>query len=365
MEKFNILVAAGGTGGHLFPAVSVVEELETILGERFNAVFTGNIHRIEGKKVPALGYDFHPIPMSGFKSKFSPSNLAIPFRTLKSINICTKIIDDYKIDAVLCTGAYLSYPAGIAATMKRKPLILMESNVYPGKSIKALSGRSNLIFTAFEDTLKYLRQGPKTTIINIGNPVRKPLLNLPDKTQAADTFGLTADKKTLLVFGGSLGARTINKAVEKFIKAGKADKLQIIWQTGNNYTPDLPELPNIKILPFIDDMASAYAAADLVLARAGATTVAELTVTGKPALLVPYPHSANDHQTYNAEFFEKNGAGYMIRDNQLWDKIEYIIEELIYSEEKLETMATAAKKLAKPDAAANAAKYILKLFAGN
>jgi UDP-N-acetylglucosamine--N-acetylmuramyl-(pentapeptide) pyrophosphoryl-undecaprenol N-acetylglucosamine transferase len=363
MSKFNLLVAAGGTGGHLFPAMSVVEELENELGDDFKAVFVGNAHRIEGRKVPEAGYEFHDIPMRGFKGKFSPSNFLIPFKTLGSMRICQNLIDKYDIDAVLCAGAYLSYPAGIAATMKRKPLVLMESNVYPGKSIKALASRSSLIFTAFEESMQYMRQGAKTKIINIGNPVRRDLFNLPAKETALEKFGLEENRKTVLVFGGSLGARTINQATEKFIKSGKAADLQIIWQTGNGYKPNIPPAANIVILPFIDDMASAYAAADIVLARSGATTIAELTIVAKPALLIPYPHAANDHQTYNASIYEKNGAGYMIRDNQLWDKIEYVIPELLGNEEKMSGMSAAAKKLAKPNAAKDAAKYILKLIA--
>ena len=363
MQKLNLLVAAGGTGGHLFPAMSVVEELSNELEDNFKAVFVGNAHRIEGQKVPEAGYPFYPIPMSGFKGKFSPSNFIIPFKTMSSMRICQNLIDKYEIDAVLCAGAYLSYPAGIAATMKRKPLILMESNVYPGKSIKALSPRSSVIFTAFEESMKYLRQGAKTQIINIGNPVRQDILELPERDKALEKFGLLRDKKTVLVFGGSLGARTINQAVEKFIKSNKANDLQIIWQTGKGYKSNIPPSENIKVLQFIDDMASAYAAADIVLARSGATTIAELAIAAKPSLLIPYPHAANDHQTYNADIFERKGAGYMIRDNQLWDKIEYVIPELTNNKKKTEEMIAAAKKLAKPNAAKDAAKYILKLIA--
>lgn len=362
MQKLNLLVAAGGTGGHLFPAMSVVKELQNELGNDFSPLFVGNANRIEGRKVPEAGFQFHNIPMTGFKGKFSPSNFAVPFNTLSSINICNKIVDEQKINAVLCAGAYLSYPAGISAYMKRIPLILMESNVYPGKSIKALASRSDIIFTSFEESIKYLRQGRKTKIINIGNPVRQNFINLPEKKASLNKFDLNETKKTLLAFGGSLGARTINKAVEKFIKSGKAQDIQIIWQIGYNYTPEIPVSDNIKILQFIDDMASAYAAADIVLARSGATTLAELAVTGKPSLLAPYPYAANDHQTYNAEFFDRKGAAYMIRDNQLWDKIEYVIPQLIFNNEKIETMSKVAKTLAKPNAANDAARYILKLI---
>jgi len=360
MQKLNLLVAAGGTGGHLFPAMSVVEELSDKLGDNFRVVFVGNSYRIEGRKVPEAGYPFFNIPMIGFRGKFSPTNLIIPLKAFSSISICHSLIKRFDINAVLCAGAYLSYPAGIAATMTRKPLILMESNVYPGKSIKALASKSSLIITAFEETIEYLGRARNSKIVNLGNPVRKSLLNLPNKETSREMMGLNPNIKTLLVFGGSLGARTINESVEKLIKSGKAEDFQIIWQTGNDYNTDIQESGKVKIFPFIDDMSAAYAASDLVLSRSGATTMAELSVVARPSILIPYPHAANNHQEYNAAIFEKHGAGYMIKDNQLWDKIEFVIPELLSSESKMLQMAAAAKSLSKPKAGSDAAEYILK-----
>jgi len=362
MRKLNLLVAAGGTGGHLFPAMSVAEELQTLLSDNFSVVFVGNSHRIEGSKVPEAGYPFYNIPMIGIRGKFALSNFLIPFRTLSSISICRSLIKRYEINAVLCAGAYLSYPAGIAATMMNIPLVLMESNAYPGKSIRALASKSSLIITAFEESIEYLSQGRKTKIINLGNPVRKNLINLPDKSASREKLGLKKDKKTLLVFGGSLGARTINESVQKFIKSGKADDIQIIWQTGKDFQTDLKESESLKIFPFIDDMASAYSAADVVLSRSGATTMAELSAVGRPSVLIPYPFAANNHQEYNAKIFEKKGAGFMIKDNQIWEKIEYVIPELLASQDKLDSMAEKAKELSKPSAGRDSAEQILKLI---
>ena len=361
MKKINLLISAGGTGGHLFPAMAVADELTMNNDIQFEAIFVGNSHRIEGKVVPQSGYRFYDIPMIGLRGKFSLRNLLIPFKTLKSITICKNLIRENDIDAVLCTGAYLSYPAGIAASIMKKPLILMESNVYPGKTIKALSTRSRLIFTSFEESFNYLNPGRNTIIKNLGNPVRKQLLNLPTQENARKNFGLKSDKKTLLVFGGSLGALSINQSIDKLIKSGKADNYQIIWQTGNNFKPMHENVENLKILNFIDDMASAYAAADLVLARSGATTIAELSVTGKPSILVPYPKAANNHQDYNAELYDKLGAGFKIKDNQLWEKIEYLIPELLGNPEKLKAMSTAASLLAKTNASKNASEEIIRL----
>ena len=359
IERLNLLVAAGGTGGHLFPAMAVVEELKRNLGDRLSVVFVGNAGRIEGKAVPAAGYEFHDMPIRGINSKFSLSNLTLPFKIFKSINICSKLIRHNQINAVLCTGAYISYPAGISASTKGIPLFLMESNVIPGKTIRALSAKSRLIITSFAETENYLTKGSNTEIINLGNPVRLNLLNLPDQSTARVNFGLEPDKKTILVFGGSLGARTINNAIEKFINKGLNSDLQIIWQTGSYFESNIKENKNLRILKFIDDMASAYSAADLVISRSGATTMSELAVTRKPAILVPFPKAANNHQELNADSYDKIGAAVKIRDLQLWDKIEYIIPELLNDAAKLDSMKQNLDKLSKPDAACQSAVEIL------
>lgn len=360
MKKINILVAAGGTGGHLFPAISVVEALKNLPNVDCKPVFVGNENRIEGNIVPAEGYEFHHIPIRGLNRLFSLSNVTIPFRILQSISVCQNIITKHDINVVLCTGAYISYPAGIAARLKKIPLVLMESNAIPGKSIKALSSKSDIIITAFEETINYLGIGKKNKIYTLGNPVRNTITNLPDKSESLKKFGLHSDKKTLLVFGGSLGAESINLAVKKFISNGLPDNMQIIWQTGKMFKADIQNNHLVTILPFISDMASAYSAADLVLSRAGATTLAELAITGKPSILVPYPKAANNHQKINAELMSKHNAAYSINDNQLWDKIDYIIPELMNDSEKLAQMSSAIRKFAKPNAAENAAKMIEK-----
>jgi UDP-N-acetylglucosamine--N-acetylmuramyl-(pentapeptide) pyrophosphoryl-undecaprenol N-acetylglucosamine transferase len=361
MKTINLLVAAGGTGGHLFPALAVVDALSKNSDITLNAIFVGNAKRIEGRVIPGLGYKFIDMPMIGLQGKFSLRNFQIPFRTLKSLSICKSIIRENEIGCVLCTGAYLSYPAGIAASMLNKPLVLMESNVIPGKSIKALSSKSSMVITSFEESSEHIKKGPSTVVKNLGNPVRSELLDLPDRVSAAVKFGLPSDKRTFLVFGGSLGAKSINQSIDKFIKSGKADDLVILWQTGANYKPEARETDSIRILPFIDDMASAYALADLVVSRSGATTMAELAVAGKPSILVPFPLAANNHQEFNADIFNKHGAGIKIKDNQLWDKIEFIIPEILGNQEKLRSMSESATELAKPEAANNAADEILKL----
>ncbi len=319
MEKsgIKILVAAGGTGGHLFPALAVVEQLEKITGGRMYACFTGSSKRIESKVIPDLGYDFFPIPVTGFYGIFSFSTLTLPFKIYSSIRKCRKVIRQKNIDAVICTGAYLSYPAGIAASQAGIPLILMESNVYPGKTIRMLAPKADLIITAFEDTSRYLPQNMKEKIISLGNPVRNMFTGMHSREEAINKFGLKQDKKTVLIFGGSLGAASINRAAQKAISALHNDALQFIWQTGKNFTPEINIPQNVKLLTFIDDMASAYAAADLVIARSGATTVAELCLTGKPSVLVPLSTAANNEQESNARVLEQEGAAIMYTDFEI------------------------------------------------
>jgi len=361
-KKINILVAAGGTGGHLFPAMAVADEIKERYNKNFNAYFVGNKERIEGNSVPKAGYPFFDIPMTGLKGKFNPANITMPIKILRSISICNSLIKRFNIDAVLCAGAYLSYPAGVSASLNRIPLILMESNVYPGKSIKALSPRARLIFTAFAETGQYLKKGKNTEIICLGNPVRKNLINLPNKSDSLNVFNLQIGKRTVLIFGGSLGARSINEGAEKAIRKLPADNYQFIWQTGKNYEPAIDGQANVRILKFIDNMAAAYSAADIVVSRSGATSLAEIAVTGKPSILVPYPLAANNHQEYNADLFANRGASIKIIDRMVYDVLGYVIEETFDNHAKLEDMIKNAKEFANPEAAKYVCLEIINLL---
>ena len=361
-KKLNILIAAGGTGGHLFPAMAVADELKEKSGNNFNAYFVGNKERIEGSSVPKAGYPFFDIPMTGLKGKFNPKNITMPIKILRSISICNSLIKRYNINAVLCAGAYLSYPAGISATLNRIPLILMESNVYPGKSIKALSTRARLIFTAFAESEKYLKKGKNTEIICLGNPVRKNLINLPNKSDSLNEFNLKTGKKTVLIFGGSLGARSINEGAEKAIKKLPPDQYQFIWQTGKNYEPSINGLENVKVLKFIDNMAAAYSAADLIVSRSGATSLAEIAVAGKPSILVPYPLAANNHQEYNADLFADRGASVKIIDRMVYDVLGHVIDETFNNSAKIDEMQKNVKEFANPEAAKYVCLEIINLL---
>lgn len=361
-RKINILVAAGGTGGHLFPALAVVEQLEILTNGNVNVVFAGTPNRIEAEKIPKLGYGFHTMPITPFRGFFSLQSYLLPFNLYKSVNICRRIIRENKTDAVICTGAYLSYPAGSAASKCGVPLVLMESNVNPGKTIKMLADRASLIITSFDQTSGYFGEPAKKKVKKLGNPVRKDILSLPARDEAIRKIGLDESRKTLLIFGGSLGAASINKAAENIISSIDFGKWQVIWQTGKEYTVS-GELPRgVKQVKFIDDMASVYSAADLVICRSGATTAAELCIAGKASVLVPYPSASNNEQEENAKVLEKSGAAILVKDNEALYGVPKAFKELSHNDGFICEMSLKARSLALPDAAINSAKAVLEII---
>jgi UDP-N-acetylglucosamine--N-acetylmuramyl-(pentapeptide) pyrophosphoryl-undecaprenol N-acetylglucosamine transferase len=354
----KILVAAGGTGGHLFPAVAVVEKLKNEFGAEIDFQFFGRDDKIESKVVPQLGYKLHLTKLNGLTKLISFNTLKLPFQIYNSIRNVKKIINDENIDAVLCAGAYLSYPAGVAARKLNKKLFLMESNVNPGKANMLLADRADIIFTTFDETPKYFNQKYIHKIQNWGNPVRNQILNFIGKDEAIKKLNLDNTKPIILIFGGSLGAKSINDAVINNIDKFASSNLQLIWQTGNSNNIDISLPKNIRLLPFIDDMATAYSAADIVVSRSGATTVAELGVVGKPSILVPLPSAANNEQYYNARYFDNNGAAILIDNTEISNKIYETIIQLINNKQKLNNMSVSAKKLGNPNASEKIAKVI-------
>jgi len=358
-KKF--LVAAGGTGGHLFPAIAVVQCLEKIFtNAEFR--FVGTENRMEAEIIPKMGYNYTKMPITGYAGLFSLNTWLLPLRILKSINICRKLIRDFKPDAVLCTGAYISYPAGIAAWKEKVPLVLMESNVNPGKTIKILAKKASLIISSFEETKELLKGIVDEKIKCLGNPVRQNLINLPVQKEARLKYQLSPNRDTVLIFGGSLGALTINKATEKVIEYFKEKDVQFIWQTGGAYKSKTKETEKLRIFNFINEMEYAYSAADLVVSRSGATTVAELAVCGKASVLIPLPSASNQEQRYNAEVFSKKGASVILDNTEAESKLYKLIEDILKDRKKINSMEESAKKMAKKDAAEKTAKIILELI---
>ncbi len=358
-NKLKFIVAAGGTGGHLFPAIAVVDNIKKITNIECEFIFVGNPKKIEGRIVPKLGYKLIELDIFGFKGLFRLENVILPFKINKSIRKIRKIIKSENVKAVIATGAYLSYPPGMAAYYERKPLFILESNLAPGKANRKLAPKAKHIFTSFEDTKQYFNPNDKSKIIDTGNPIRMDFNAIRSKDEARKSFGLEINKTTVLVLGGSLGAMSINKAIESNLDKLSQLNIQLIWQTGKNYKPkSLPA--NIKSFEFIDSITDAYSSADLVIARAGATTVAEIIAMGLPSILVPLPIASNNEQKLNALFLQSKGACIILEDSLINYKISQYLNELIFDNERLTKMSISAKSLDKPDAGKRIAEIILK-----
>ncbi len=357
---FKALIAAGGTGGHLFPAIAVAEECAAMVGGNCAIEFIGTADRIEATIVPKHGYPFHTLPIAGLQKLFSFNTLKLPFQILQSIQKARSVLQAMKPHCVICAGAYLSYPVGIAASQLGIPLFLMESNAIPGKTILQLASRATRIYATFEESRQHFSANIQSKIEVKGNPVRSNLSTLPDQRTARIALNLAIDKPTIFIFGGSLGARSINAAVNDAMDKFRAAGIQVLWQTGKNYSPMTNTGGVAEVLTFIDNMAHAYAAADLVVCRAGATTLAELAIVRKPAILVPFPQAANDHQTANARALQEQGAAILLRDADVRARLFESAHGILQNTRAQAAMTDALTRFAKPQAARDIAEAILQ-----
>ncbi len=360
----SLVIAAGGTGGDLFPAIAVLEELQTMI-PNLSVHFTGSPDRIESRYLPNNGYDFTPMnSLRGFRG-FSSSLFKIPFILLKAVLEAREIIRKHRPSCIICGGNYISLPVGIYAILSGIPLILIEPNVKPGKTNYFLGKYAKLIILAFEET-KHMYAStfgkiPNKNMIHCGNPLRSAFVeNIPTREQGAKTWNLDPLKKTLFVFGGSLGARSINQAFIKLIDRLAEKDIQILWQIGMEFKINRNLPKNVHVMQFIDDMPSAYASADLVICRAGGGTIAELAVCGKPSILIPLPGASNNEQAKNAQLLEQYGAAIVLDDNALETELEYAIESLLNNPASLLNMSKQALAHGKPEAAKEAALLVSK-----
>jgi UDP-N-acetylglucosamine--N-acetylmuramyl-(pentapeptide) pyrophosphoryl-undecaprenol N-acetylglucosamine transferase len=348
----RLLFAAGGTGGHIFPAVAVADKCRE-LDPGCTVEFVGTRGRLEEKVVPRAGYPLNFLWISGFERKLSLKMLMLPLKIGTSFVQALALLGRFKPHAVICAGAYVSYPIGMMASLRGIPLILMESNALPGMVVRKLAGRAAEIHVAFGATTEHLR-GARTFVS--GNPVRKAFFERHDVGKAREHFGLDPEKPTLFAFGGSQGSRAINNALDAIVQRLIAEGMQVIWQTGTSYAGSEPREggglhePGLYRSTFIYEMELGYAAADLVLARAGATTIAELAAVGKASILVPLPTAADDHQRVNAVAMERAGASVMILDAELPTKLFETITGLIRDAGRLAAMGASIARMAVPDA---------------
>lgn len=357
-SKYRFLFAGGGTGGHLFPAVAVAEQIREMKPEA-DILFIGTKDRIEGRVVPKLGFKFKSIWIKGFSRKINFENLLFPLKLFVSLIQSLIINISFKPKVAIGSGGYVAGPAIWAASFMGAKIILIEQNSYPGVTTRLLERYASEVHLSFQESKKYLRREKIHHLT--GNPVRKNLGRM-EKKEALEKFGLSGEKKTLLVLGGSLGAKTINEAMAASVKILEENNFQVIWQTGKNYFEQfkLMNSGNVKVYDFIEDMNSAYSACDLLLARAGATTIAELLNLGIPAMLVPSPNVAENHQYYNAKSLSDNEAAILIEDKDLKKDLVKSVLGVLNSESKLSDLKKKALQMAKPDAAKVIAQNAIK-----
>ena len=361
MKKPRFIISGGGTGGHIYPAVAIANELKSRFPEA-EFLFVGAKDKMEMQKVPQAGYAIKGLWISGIQRKLTLDNAMFPFKLLSSMWNSIRIIKSFKPDVVIGTGGFASGAVLKVASMLNIPTVIQEQNSYPGITNKLLAKKANKICVAYENLERFF---PKNKMILTGNPVRQDLINEASKSEAIAYFKLDANKKTLLVLGGSLGARRINQLIEKELDFLLSQNIQIIWQCGKLYLNDYSkynEKENVQVVAFIDRMDLVYAAADVVISRSGASSVSELCIVGKPTIFIPSPNVAEDHQTKNAKAIsDKNGA-ILIKESELDAQFETVFSDLISNESKQAELSQNIKKLAKPNATKDIVEEIIKLI---
>ncbi len=357
---YRFIFAGGGTGGHLFPAIAVAAKIRE-LKPGAKILFVGTKHKIESRVVPKYGFDFKTIWVSGFARKFTLKNILFPIKMITSMIQSLFICIKFKPDVAVGAGAYVSGPVLWGASIMGAKIVLLEQNSYPGITNRLLEKRADEIHISFEESKKYFRFKNKLKLS--GNPVNvnSALIHRED---ALKKFGLNPEKQTVLILGGSLGALSINNAVKNTIEKILSHNIQLLWQTGELYYDKYKnyESENVKVKSFIDDMTAAYSSADIVIARAGATTIAEISYLGLPVIFIPSPNVAADHQFKNAETLFKAGAAHLIEDNSASEKLYETLIRLLNDDELLNRFRNNIKRFSFPDASINIANSIISLI---
>ena len=359
----KIIIAGGGTGGHIFPAIAIANALKE-KQPGIEILFVGAKGKMEMEKVPQAGYAIKGIDIAGFNRSSLIKNIGLPFKLIKSYFQVRSIVADFMPDAVVGVGGYSTFPVLRFAESKGIPSFIHESNSFAGKSNKMLAQRATKIFVASDGMEKFF---PADKILITGNPVRSSIVNsTKTKAEAIQFFGLDQNKKTVLVTGGSLGAKGINEAIDLHIDEFGKNDIQLIWQTGKPYAARAKEVAagktNIWVNDFISQMEMAFAAADAVVSRSGAMSIAELCVAKKPAVFVPFPFAAEDHQTVNAQNLVDKQAGLLVKDSEAKDKLVDTIVGLVKNDQQQQALKENIAKLAITDADKRIATEILELI---
>ena len=363
-NELRIIISGGGTGGHIFPAVSIANAIKAKRPDA-KILFVGAKGRMEMQRVPAAGYEIKGLPICGFDRKHLLKNFAVLFRIWKSQRMAKKIINDFKPMAAVGVGGYASGPTLNVCAHKGIPCLIQEQNSYAGVTNKLLAKKAQKICVAYEGMERFF---PADKIIMTGNPVRQNVLSTTlTKEEARKKFGLSPEKKTILLVGGSLGARTINDSVLQNLDIIESSGVQFIWQTGKYYHESIikqlkgKDLPMLKVTDFIGDMGAAYRAADLVISRAGASSISEFCLIGKPVILVPSPNVAEDHQTKNAMALVNKDAAIYVKDADAQAVLIKKAIEIVKDSKKLDSMSENIKKLGLKNSADVIADEVIKL----
>lgn len=361
MKHYKFILSGGGTGGHIYPAIAIANELKLRFPDA-EFLFVGAQDKMEMQKVPQAGYPIKGLWIAGLQRKLTLQNALFPFKLMDSLWKSRKIIKAFKPDVVIGTGGFASGPLLQMANLMHIPTVIQEQNSFPGITNKLLSKKANTICVAYENLERFF---PKEKMILTGNPVRQDLIAIDSKRdEAIAYFNLDPNKKTLLVLGGSLGARRINQLIEKELDKIAVQNVQVIWQCGKLYFEDYKKYntANVQVLAFVERMDLAYAAADIIVSRAGASSVSELCIVGKPVIFIPSPNVAEDHQTKNAKAIVDKKGALLLKESELDSEFSLVFEALLKDTGKQMQLSENIKQLAMPDATKVIADEIVKLI---
>ena len=366
-KELRVIISGGGTGGHIFPAVSIANAIKTLRPDA-KILFVGAIGRMEMQRVPAAGYEIKGLPICGFDRKNLLKNIKVLYKIWKSQRMAKQIIREFKPQVAVGVGGYASGPTLNKAAAMGIPCLIQEQNSYAGVTNKLLAKKAEKICVAYEGMERFF---PAEKIILTGNPVRQALLDATiSREEAIKAQALDPAKKTILLVGGSLGARTINESVLQHLDLVRSSNVQFIWQTGKYYSAEIAkrlqgmEIPNLKVTDFISDMGAAYRAADLVISRAGASSISEFCLIGKPVILVPSPNVAEDHQTKNALALSTKDAAIYVKDSEAPSTLLELAVKTVNDEARLKSLSENILKLALPDSAKIIADEVIRLAEG-
>ncbi len=362
MSNYKIILSGGGTGGHIYPAISIANELKSRFPDA-EFLFVGAKDKMEMEKVPQAGYTIEGLWISGIQRKLTAKNLSFPFKLISSLFKSRKILKQFKPDAAIGTGGFASGPLLQMAALKGIPCLIQEQNSYPGITNKILAKKVDRICVAYDGLERFF---PSKKMIKTGNPVRQDLLSIENKSvEAKDFFHLKHSKVTVLVLGGSLGSKRINELIEEKLEFFQIQNVQVIWQCGKLYYNSykkFSDLEHVQVHAFLNKMDMAYAAADVIISRAGASSVSELCIVGKPVIFIPSPNVAEDHQTKNANaIVDKNGA-ILIKEEDLEIDFENKFSQIVKSPEKQQELGKNIKELALVNATKDIADEVEKLL---